>query len=282
MNKSAPLCLLFDNGSLRPEATLGLRAIARGLQTALGTEARAVSLLHSSAIDSRELGGTPAHLLEPALAAALRDGAEDVVLLPLFFGPSAALTEYVPGRLRRLRQKFPSARLRLGRWLVDPAEEDMRIASILADNVRAVMRDAGLARPRVALVDHGSPQRAVTVVRDFLGGRLRGLLAPEIDRLEVASMERRAGSEYDFNEPLLAALLRRGEFASGDVVVALQFLASGRHAGAGGDVMTICAEAEKARPGLRTHPTEPVGCDPRLIEVLADRHREAREMAPVV
>ena len=103
---SAPLCVLFDNGSLRPEATLNLRVIALRLQAAIGVTVCSVSLLHSSAIAPGELGGLPAQILEPALRAWLQAGVNDILLLPLFFGPSAALTEYVPQRLEQLRRDF--------------------------------------------------------------------------------------------------------------------------------------------------------------------------------
>jgi len=208
-------------------------------------------------------------------------GVNDFQLLPLFFGPSAALTEYVPQRLEQMRREFPALRVRLGRWLVDPRNpRDTRLASILADNVRAVIRSRHLTRPSAVLVDHGSLQRDVVEVRDFLGRQAGRLLGKEIGRLAVASMERRSGPEYDFCEPLLAAVLRSAEFAQGHVVVARQFLSPGRHAGPAGDIADICAAAEQAEPGLKTHRTELMGGDPRLIEVLADRYRETRASAP--
>jgi sirohydrochlorin ferrochelatase len=277
----APLCMLFDNGSLRPEATLNLRTIALRLQSVLGAKVEPVSLLHSSAIAPARLGGEKAQLLEPALRRRLQAGINDIVLVPLFFGPSAALTDYVPRRLRRLRRAFPAMRVRLGRCLVDPTGPgDARIATILADRVRAVIREGRLRRPSVMLVDHGSPQREVVAVRDGLGRQVRRLLAGKISRLAVASMERRPGPQYDFSDPLLAALLRRPEFAGRHVVVARQFIAPGRHAGPGGDIADICRAAERACPGLSIHLTDPIGDDPRLVDVLADRYREAQAATP--
>ncbi|MDE3084994.1 MAG: cobalamin biosynthesis protein CbiX, partial [Verrucomicrobiota bacterium] len=176
------ICFLFDNGSLEADSTLSLRRIASWLQVRLrGVEIRPVSLLHSSAVKAAELGGQPAELLEPALKAALKGGANSLVLLPLFFGPSAAVTEYVPKRLRALKKKIPTMCVHVARCLVDErATEDMRIAAILADGVRRAAARAGWKRPKVALVDHGSPERAVTAVRDFLGRQLQQLLAGEI------------------------------------------------------------------------------------------------------
>ena len=278
---SGPRCLLFDNGSLRPESTLSLRVIARRLQVAIGVEVQAVSLLHSSAISPDELEGVPAQLLEPALDAWLVAGVENIVLLPLFFGPSAALTNHLPQQLERLRRQYPGRCIRLGPCLVDPcADSDFRIASILAENVRAVITAQMLESPDVVLVDHGSLQRAVVAVRDFLARQLALLLAGEIGRLVAASMERRPGPEYDFCAPLLSAVLRRPEFSGSRVVVAQQFFSPGRHAGSGGDVAQICRAAEIERPLMRTYPTGLIGADRRLLPVLCDRYHEALDRAP--
>jgi len=185
-----PICFLFDNGSLRPTATLSLRRTAAELAAALATEVRAVSLLHSSAIDPAKLGGQPAELLEPALNVFLETNpSAEVVVLPLFFGPSGALTDYVPERLAALAKKFPEARLRLARWLVDVKESDTRIAEALAAAVSQVLAEKKIWKPQVVLVDHGSPQRAVTAVRDFLGGQVATLLGDKVDTVMVASME---------------------------------------------------------------------------------------------
>jgi hypothetical protein len=274
-----PACFLFDNGSLRAESTLSLRRVAAALALWTGREVRAVSLLHSSRVPVEELGGMPASLLECALReffTADPVGAAD--LLPLFFGPSTALSEYVPGRVTELRRQFPAARLRLAPCLVDPgAPDDRRMGRILADQVHTRTLTAGWRRPKVILVDHGSPTRAVAAVRDHLGGQLRTELGDEAEVVGVASMERREGAGFEFNEPLLATALRSPPFNCGDVVVALQFLSPGRHAGPDGDLATICLAAEAASPGLRIQMTAPLAAHPLLIEVLAARLTAARE-----
>jgi hypothetical protein len=126
-------------------------------------------------------------------------------------------------------------------------------------------------------VDHGSPQAAVAAVRDLLGRQLRAVLGDEAEAVAVASMERREGDAYAFNEPLLATALRTPPFDRGEVVVALQFLSPGRHAGPGGDIATICAAAEAGQTELRTQMTEPIATDARLVELLAERLAQAVE-----
>ncbi len=270
---------LFDNGSLRAESTLSLRKAANSLQQRTGLPVQAVSLLHSSNVSADALGGEAARLLEPALVSHFTRFPEgEAVLVPLFFGPSAALTEYVPARLAAVRGRFPGAKVRMAACLVNPVERDTRIAEILADQVRSTMLARGWVRPKVILVDHGSPQAAVTVVRNHLGEQLRAALADEIEAMAVASMERREGDAYAFNEPLLATALRTPPFDRGDVVVALQFLSPGRHARPGGDIAEICEAAESEQPGLHTQMTETIAGDPRLIELLAERLKEAKPL----
>jgi len=272
-----PVCFLFDNGSLRAEATLGLRRLASSLAQDWGAEVRPVSLLHSNAVLVDELAGIKAELLETALDEFLARGGRSAVLLPLFFGPSGALSDYLPPRLAGWRERYAEARLVLAAPLVNAADpEDTRLASLVADRVRMVMGRLNWHQPAVLLTDHGSPQPAVTAVRDLVGRQVAELLREESRAVGVASMERRPGEAYAFNEPMLATALRTPPIGRGDVVVALLFLQPGRHAGPGGDIARICQQAEVEHPGLRTAMTEPLGGDdPRLRAILADRWREA-------
>lgn len=262
---SRPAILLVDNGSLEPAATLRLRELAQALGERLGEPVAAVSLLHSSAIPEEQLGGRSAEILEPALARRIEAGAHDFVVVPLLFGPSRALTDYLPERVEHLRKRHPALRVRLAAPLFEA--QDDRLARILADHVRALE-----PVDRVALVDHGSPVRAVTAVRDELARQLGRILGLAVT-VAPASMERRPGPEFDFGKPLLSGLLGTPPWRTGDVVVAMQFLLPGRHAGPAGDVAQICRTAEQSNPGLRTRMTRLVAEHPLLIEILADRRR---------
>jgi sirohydrochlorin ferrochelatase len=264
-----PLTLLVDNGSLEPAATLGLRALAAKLGERLGQKVEPVSLLHSSAVPADNLGGSPAEILEPALERRIKAGQTDFIILPLFFGPSGALTEYLPARLAHLRGKHPALTVKIAAPLFQP--DDDRLAQILADQVRAT----NATTPRVALVDHGSPARPVVTVRNQLAEQLGKALGPDYV-VAASSMERRAGAEYDFVEPLLANLLRQPGWNEGEVTIAMQFLLPGRHAGPGGDVAEICRAAEGASGGkLKTQMTPLVAEHPLLVEILAERWQKA-------
>lgn len=270
---------LCDNGSLRPAATLGLRRVAAGLSQRLGRPVVAVSLLHSSGIDPERLGGVPAELLEPAVKRTVEAGVRSLVVLPFFFGPSAALTEYIPARLRVLLGAHEGLEVRLAAPLVRldrPA--DGRVAAALAERVRGLRTARGWTGGPLVLVDHGSPQRGVGAVRDWLAAELARQLGEPV---WPSSMESREGEEYAFNRPLLAERLRTPPCDQGRVVVVQQFLGPGRHAGVGGDLDLICREAERDRPGLEIAMTEPVGEDPRIAEILADRWREGLTEAPL-
>jgi len=181
----------------------------------------------------------------------------------------------MPERVAHLRKTYPDLSVKLAPVLFQ--KDDDRLARILADQVRALLRED---TRRVVLVDHGSPVAAVTVVRNQLAEQLRVILGPNF-QVAAASMERREGAEYDFCEPLLATLLRTPDWNTGDVIVAMQFLLPGRHAGANGDVAEICTDAETASGGkLRVHLTGLVAEHPLLVQILADRWRRGIAMGP--
>lgn len=263
--------LLVDNGSLEPAATLALRELARRQAAATGREILPVSLLHSNKVPVDQLGGLVAETVEPFLRAQAAEGETNFVVLPLFFGPSRAISEYLPGVVEKLRAEFPTISVRIAPTLF--AADDDRLVKMLAGRVRErLIREFVRDEPvRVALVDHGSPVAAVTAVRDALADQLARELGDTVAAVAGCSMERRPGPEYDFNEPLLERLLARTEWRTGPVVVAQLFLAPGRHAGPVGDIAAICAQAEAASPGLRTARTEVLGTHPAMIGLLADR-----------
>ena len=288
-NDANPVILLLDNGSLIPAATMGLRSVAVQLSAALQQTVVPVSLLHSSTIPPEQLGGQAAEILESALIHRLREGTNMFVLVPLFFGPSRALTDYLPRRLTQLKKKFPKLRVRLASPLVDRHDpKDDRMAAILEDRVRAVLaspehsvRAPDYAKPAVVLVDHGSPVREVTAVRNHVAAQLRTRLSHAVRVVAAASMERRSGPEYAFCEPLLERILDEPNFTAGTVIFAMLFLAPGRHAGPEGDIVQILAAAQQRHPKLHPVLTGLVGSHPGLIPILIDRARAGMTNPPL-
>lgn len=268
----ATAILLVDNGSLQPAATLNLRRIARALSEKVGLIIDPVSLLHSSGVEAALLEGRPAEILEPALRRRHAAGIRRFVLLPLFFGPSAAITSYIPERVQALRETLGGLDVSVAAPLVDKDRGLGGLAGILRDQIREVLAGHSGERPWVILVDHGSPQPAVAEVRDRVATRLANELSGEVTSVVAASMERREGSEYAFNEPLLERAL--ASTPDGPGILALMFFSPGRHAGPGGDIEEICARAQRERPELRIHFTRLVGEHPALVEILAERLRD--------
>ncbi len=267
---SARRILLVDNGSLEPASTLQLRRIAAGLALRVGAPVEAVSLAHSSKIPTEQLDGMPAVQFEAALNRSLAEGTSEVLTVPLFVGPSHAIMRWVPAMLDERRKVYPHALLKLAPPLFMPGER--HLAEILAEHVREQI--AASERPRVAVVDHGSPARAVTEVRDAVTAQLRALLGNSVAEVAASSMERRDGADFDFNEPLLERLMVRPEWREGPVVIALLFIAPGRHAGPNGDVAQIVRTARGGDlSGVKF--TRVLGEHPRLIDILADRARSA-------
>lgn len=326
-----PTILLLDNGSTRPEATLALRRVAQALTEVLGQTVHPVSLQHSARIPGHLLDGRPANTLEPFLHERRRLGEREFLGLPLFFGPSRALSSFVPDTVARVAAAAGPMQLSMADVLCPLPEGESRLVDILQAHVRSALADAGTAlaggeptsgHRRVVLVDHGSPIAEVTAVRRWLAQQLAHRLAASGTVVE-AVMERRAGAAYDFNGALLEDVLEgfgapttapaigytgpgrtfghaahgsdvaggskdtdpddfswgvgegdwdRADLATvGPVVLAMQFIAPGRHAGAGGDIEQICERALERYPGLRILRTPLVGEHPALVDILVAR-----------
>lgn len=264
--------LLVDNGSLQPAAVRSLREIAAAVSARVGRVVEPVSLLHSSAIPAEALGGTGAEILEPCLRRHYAEGRRLFRIVPLFFGPSRALTEYIPERMEHLTRERTELRVTIAEPVVDTVASDRRLACAMAERVRETIATCGLTRPDVVLVDHGSPVPAVTHVRDHVARQLTGELGDSVRSVTAASMERRPGAEFDFNEPLLERAILAPHFRDGGgVVVAPMFFSPGRHAGPGGDIERICRASETTVAGLRVYIAPVIGAHPALIEILVER-----------
>ncbi len=268
--------LLLDNGSQRPDSSLNLRKIAHTLSARCGEAVLPVSLLHSDKIPAEQLAGRPAEILAPTLRRLLASGVRDLVLIPLFFSPSRALSRFVPETAADLGHEIGPFRLRVTPELCPLPTGEPRLVDILHDNLDQAAASAGTAPRQVVLVDHGSPIPEVTAVRRWLGARLGQRLGSEV-RLEQAVMERRPDPAYDFNGPLLEDLLGRmaEEEPGAPVILSMLFLSAGRHAGAGGDIDRIRERIERKYPGFQVYPSPLVGSHPALIDILDARLRES-------
>lgn len=267
------MIILMDNGSLEPSATFALRALAARMSEKLGLVVAPVSLLHSSKISAARLDGIPAETLEGFLRKLPADTESEVRIVPLFFGPSFALCDYLPTRLVSIGRHHPRLSVTVAPCLCGDTFGEEVVVGMLERSVRERLEPAGRPLP-VVLVDHGTPSPAVTAVRDRLAMSLGDRLGDLVSGVLAASMERRDGDEFAFNDPLLESALRMPGYDRGEVIVALQFLFPGRHAGPGGDIARICAKAEAEAPGLICRMTRPLGEDEALVELLVRRAQE--------
>lgn len=233
-----------------------------------------VSLKHSDRIDPAELNGRRASTLEPTLRELAAQGCHDTIVLPFFLGPSRAITQFAPQKVHKVSAVYPNFRVGIAASLVDPSREaDAGIAQILRDEVISTIQRHKLDRPPLIVVDHGSPEKRVIAVRDHVAMQLREMLGDQVGAFSAASMERRPGPAYAFNEPLLSSLLDAELFNQGAVIVCQLFLSEGRHAGPDGDIARICRSAGMAHAGLKTYSTRPIGFRPDLLGILHRRYR---------
>ena len=275
--------LITDNGSYRPEATLSLRSLADRLGQRVGQHINPVSLLHSTKIAAEKLGGTPAEIFEPFIKKRRKEGINRFLVTPMFFGPSAAILEYIPQRVEDLKNNgWPELEVQIAPCVVDAEDPaDIRMAQILVDQILATRDKQSLSSPAVAVVDHGAPRIKVTEVRNHLAKQVRQLLPEaEFPIVTACSMERRDGDQYAFNEPLLEHVIG-SEGYSEQVIVSMLFASPGRHAGPGGDVAEICHEAAADHPNLSCFMSDLVATHDGIIDLLVERYQQGVESEPV-
>jgi nucleoside-diphosphate-sugar epimerase/sirohydrochlorin ferrochelatase len=285
--KAQRLVVLVNIGSLRAEPYLDLRQISFRLSRSLGQPVVPCSFRFSNRVDPTELNGMQAKTFETVLAehlAARGSQTSEVVVLPLFFGKSTTLTEFLPKVMNKVwaaATPTPSAPLtvRVGGCLVDQENAaDTRVAQILLERIHAVVDlDKVDEDVTVLVVDHGTPNRDVHESREFVAQELRGLLQTHqhVKLVDTACMERREGAEYDFNDPLLAVALDHYTVEKGIVVVAKMFLSNGRHAGEKGDIEEIIEDVSQRHTDVDVRVAEALGMHELLSDILLDRYRAA-------
>ncbi len=266
MNPQAQIYLV-DNGSLAPTATFDLRSLATGLSQLSGYFVEPVSLLHSHKISDDALGGVPATIVKRRMREALAEGKRSFILLPLFLGPSRALSDYLPEVIEDLKKESGEFKAIIADPLAGSSVKnpDNRLAEILAQQVAGIDSSSTM---QVALVDHGTPAPEVNQLRNAVAVQLSERLGRPV---VAASMERRDGDAYAFNEPLLENLGGVMNLHGRSLLIAMFFLLPGRHAGPDGDVAEIAAELIQSQGLNSIARTELMGTHPLILEILNDR-----------
>ncbi len=264
---------LIDNGSLEPAAHRNLRALAAALGRRVGVQVHAVSWKHSDRIPAADLDGTPAWTLRAFVRAMAALGQREFVFVPFFVSAQGAIGSALRQDLEELqRELLPTAAvtpsgsgteaLPFAFTFTEGLSAHGTLGRILIDRIRATLTTRRLVQPPIVVVDHGGPSARSAAVRNRLADHVRTELAGEIGAVTAASME----GEHP---PLLAEVLRTPGIAGGDVIVAMLFLAPGRHAGPDGDIAQICAAATAENAATRPHLTELIGTHPAALDALA-------------
>lgn len=279
METDGECIVLMDNGSLRPDATRSLRRIAEQLEERIGKKVFPVSLLHSSKIPAEKLDGMEAATWRRFLRQSLEKGVSRFRVVPLFFGPSSAIVDYLPKVTGEVTGKHGPAEVVVAETLIaDGFAGDEAVARILVDLlIRNLDTDSA---DGVIVVDHGSPLKRVAECRDRVARRVAGLLRLPERKVIAASMERREGEEYAFCEPLLERALEEArELGWKRLVLSQMFFSPGRHAGPGGDIAEIVATSSFARAGGEVLSAPLVGESALLVDLLEQRYRDSLEGA---
>ena len=149
-----------------------------------------------------------------------------------------------------------------------PEQPDPRLAEILADSVRMQVEQHQLLDYQVALVDHGTPAKAVNVVRNAVAQQLGCATRSHSLRMFYGASSR---TRVCFQRAIVGAV---GESArtkeARALVLAMFFLLPGRHAGVDGDVAQICDAMQLT---CAVHRTELMAMHSKLIEILEERFR---------
>lgn len=275
------LLVLLDNGSLNPDATLGLRRIAKDLSVLIGLDVQPVSTRYADRIGLDRLGGLPARVWRSFLFESLERGCREFIVLPLFFGESDALVRYIPQVVSEARELFGEFHMEFARPLVDLMDtEDDGVAKLLVDDFgKRVSCEKSGELPTVLVVDHGSPNPSIADCRSLVAKQMATLLEGRVADVVACSMERREGEQYDFNEPMLSATLDRFVRATGDrsaLYLCHLFLFPGRHAGVDGDIEKICRDSGIATTGRKFERCSLVGDSKLLPSLLEQRFEQVK------
>lgn len=243
--------LLSDNGSSKAQVTLQLRKLALKLSERTGQSIYPVSLMHANRIPIEELNGVAAQIFYEFMARQLAQGQREFRLIPIFFGRSKALTTFIPEKILLLQNEYGAFEFEVCDIIYPLPMGEPMLTRIVFDHIQVTASKNQLPLNNIVLVDHGSPVARVTNVRKHLAHSVQNMIGKEV-QIEQAVMERRTGSEYDFNGKLLKDWLKcKAQAGETSAVIVLLFFLPGRHAGKGGDIENICQNIMKQYPAFK-------------------------------
>jgi len=111
--EKSPVCILVDNGSLKPGAILALRRVVDQLALRTNLDFHAAGLLHSDKVDASHLDGRPARVFVESMQELLEEGHRDFLLLPFFLGPSLGIVDWLPRKLEVFHNNFHGLKVKV-------------------------------------------------------------------------------------------------------------------------------------------------------------------------
>jgi sirohydrochlorin ferrochelatase len=241
-NTTKPIILLVDNGSLRANATLQLRKLSQQLSVVTDCKIYPVSLNHADKIPLGDLEGEAAWTFQVFMRQFLQQGWRGFIILPLFFGKSNAITTLLSNPLTSFQSRYIDMTFQIADVVYPLPKSEPILVDILYDHIMTTAQQAAFPLKNIVVVDHGSPLPRVTAVRQHLVQCLQAKFSADI-LLQQAVMERREGDKYLFNGILLKDwLIDKAKAGETTAIVSLLFFLAGRHAGAKGDIETICQQ----------------------------------------
>jgi hypothetical protein len=277
-SKITPVILLVDNGSLRADATLQLRVLAKKLSAVASLKIQPVSLQHADKISKNLLNDRPVQIFHTCMEDYLSQGRRRFIILPLFFGESKAITAGILNPLLLLQKGYNDLVFQITDVICPLPAGGMLLADIIYDHFVITAKKYHFPPENIVLVDHGSPLPRVTAVRKYLVSLVQKKLSKDV-LLEQAVMERRKGAQYLFNGELLEEwLTSKAKNGEKTAIVGLLFFLAGRHAGEGGDIDQICQRVMKDYPAFKIAITPLIAEHELLLSILLTRLARAQRM----
>ncbi|TDH68364.1 hypothetical protein CCR75_003471 [Bremia lactucae] len=272
--------ILINSGCLHAKPYLDLCRIGFRLSRVLGQLVVPCSFQYSDEVDPQVLYGLQAKTFEMVLTEFLAtrgNHAREVIILPLFFGTCATLTDFLPTTINKVwAASTPPAPLsiRISGCLVESAS-DTRVSQILLEGINQVVNFGTIKENvTVLVVGEGSPNCTAYESREFVVQALRRLLKTQqhVKLIETACMECRQEAEYEFNDPPLAVAFDRYAVKQGIVVVAKLFFSNGHNAGEKDNFQEIIENVRLNKPNVDIRVTQALGTHELLTEILQDRY----------
>jgi len=233
-----------------------------------------------------------------------------LVVVPLFFGQSKTVTDFIPSALAALSAEYPKrvsitmanslmgSNIGKGKSIVVPDScvgDDALVAKAVGVKILKGLNSKNQHpfsnTTKVVIMDHGSPSKCVTESRELLASQVNAMLKLDKDyenldgndcqsllNVFTACMERRDGPKYDFNGDVLSTKITKLADRFPDIehiVVGLMFLSGGRHAGKDGDIDTMVRAIEEVHPSISVYVTEPLSGSPLLLSQIIKNYAYA-------